>query len=133
MTVTFNVQHLAGDRAVVTGEDTQGTKGSTVVDASEYNEMKLADKFELAEEAFDRVVAETFAPITEAMEHLEAVQAPTLDPRFYVVEQEHEEGQAAQAQVVRKLEHDTVVLRLIEAGTFDDLIWVDGELEILAL
>ena len=53
------------------------------------------------------------------------------DPSTFVVLREEVAGQPAQPGLLVKLNHDSVVLRLLEQGNHQRLVWVDNTLEVL--
>lgn len=128
----FNTINLAGERVLVEGKDRRGVDGSIVLDAREWNAIKAERSLESLHEEFDAKVREFFAPLTEAADALVDKAKPKTDPLFFVVAQEAEQGQAAQAEVLHHLSHDSVVLRAIEEGIAQSrLVWVNGALEVL--
>ena len=130
--MTFTKLNLSGERVLIKGTDSQGTHGETVVDASEWNEVQRRTGHSQAHEDFDRAVEEFFRPITEAAEKLDlAFNQVERDPISYVVLDEGSEGEARRDEVVIKLSKDSVILRLIEEGQSDRLVWVHDELEVL--
>lgn len=134
MTATFKHTKLAGGQYLVEGTDSTDVVGSAVVFGGEYDELKGDDAFAKAEEQFEADIKKFLAPITEAAEKLSAAkeaQDMPLSEEFYVVT-EAVEGVAAQAKQIRTLARDTVILRLIDAGKFDRLRWVNGGLVITA-
>lgn len=133
MTATFNTSQLRGERVLVKGTDKNGTAGETVVDSTQWTEISEHADWHLAEEGFNKVVEDHFADITAAAEALDAARAPkTLDPIEYFEIHEGVEGVVAVAPVAHKLNRDSIILRLIENGEFDRLVWVGTELEVLA-
>ena len=75
---------------------------------------------------------EFFAPLVEAAEKAQkTVEVPT-DAIAYVTLEEATEGTPATPGQVVKLNHDSIVLRILESGDTDRLVWVDGGLEVLA-
>ena len=128
--MTFTTTRLVGARVMVKGTDVFGTEGQTVVDSTQWDEVNANTEFDQATEAFEAAVQEFFAPITEAAEKLNSSMKRPDDPASYVVLKEAVEGvQAEPAQLVR-LSKDSVVLRLIEQGDTDRLVWVNDELEV---
>lgn len=129
---TFTTLNLSGQRVLIKGTDSQGTQGQTVVSSEEWTEVKRHTQHSEAHEDFDRVVAEFFAPLTEAAEKLElAFNQQTRDPISYVIINEGVEPTPGQEEVVIKLSPDSVVLRLLESGDTDRLVWVGDKLEVL--
>ncbi len=135
MTSTFNTTALVDGNVLVKGTDVFGETGTTMVDGSQWEAIKADAAFNQATDAFDEAVAEFFKPLTEAAEKL---HRPTVepDPASYVVLQEAVEPTAGQPEQLIKLTRDSVILRLIESGDTNRLVWVtvDGvqRLEVLA-
>lgn len=127
----FTLQNLTNDRVLVKGTDASGTTGTTVLFATEWRSIKAHKDYQSATADFEAKVEEFFAPLTEAAEKLNAAHAPKVDPITYVVLEEGVEATAGAERTVLKLGRDSVVLRLIEAGDFDRLVWVDDSLEVL--
>lgn len=133
MTASFTATALVGDRVLVQGEDQFGTTGRTVVDGSQWASINQHKEYDQATEAFDAAVEAFFAPLTEAADKLdEALAGKPDDSTSYVVLHEAVEATPGQAGQLVKLTPDSIVLRLVEAGSFDRLVWVDGNLEVLA-
>lgn len=128
--MSFTITYLAGDRALVQ-EDTH----QIILDAEEYLAMKLRQEKTCLIEAFDQTVEDFFGPIVEAAEKVNKLQAKEadLDPDFHVVFTEAVEGVEPVRREAYKLTKDTVILRLIEEGRTERLIWIGDQLEILAL
>lgn len=132
---SFTVTALTGDRVLVEGTDTRGKVGSEVLVASYWADHKaqLADK-KLHEE-FNAKVEAFYQPLTDAADELKAAHetAVKVDTSAYVVVQEGVEGVAPQAEAIVRLERGDQIVRLIESGDTDRLVWVGETLEILAL
>lgn len=132
--MTFTTLALTGDRVLVKGTDGQGTQGETVLDGSEWAEVKANRDHHLAHDEFEAAVEEFFAPITEAAEKLNAgFVRPDTDESSFVVIEEGEEATPGRRPVVFKLSRDSIILRLLEEGGEDRLVWVNDELEVLAV
>ena len=129
MTSIFNTTKLAGHRVLVDDGVTGGSK--TVLDSTEWDHIKLSQKANSAESDFDAAVTAFFAPLTDAAQAFGKAAAPKLDPRFYMVEGENVEGVEAQSVRLNMLNRDSVILRIIEAGNTDQLVWVGDTIEIL--
>lgn len=132
--MTFTVQNMLGDQALVSGTDLRGNEGKTIVSTLQWDELRARKDFSSATEDFDRAVEEFFKPITEAAEKLEAtVAGKAPDSAAYVVLSEAVEGVSGQPAQVVQLTTDSIILRLIEEGNTDRLVWVtDSELGVLA-
>lgn len=131
MSNTFKTTALAGDRVLVTGQS-DGVSQKIVLDGSEWAAIKRTDSLKAAAQTFDASVEQFFAPLTDAAEAVAQAAKVEIDPAFYVVEQEATTAVHAQREVLRHLELDTVILRLIESGHTDRLIWIDNTIEVLA-
>ena len=130
----FTTVQLTGERVLVKGEDRFGTTGETVLDGSTWAEVKRHQAFHSAQDSFEAAVEEFFAPLQEAGDKLNAaLSTPKVDPDTYVVLVEGEEGTPGRQQEVIKLDQDSVVLRLIERGDFDRLVWVMDRLEVMTV
>jgi hypothetical protein len=130
--MSFTTLALTGGRVLVKGTDSTGTEGQTVLDGSEWAQAKRQVAHAEAHEDFDQLVTDFFAPLLEAQEKLEAtLSVPQLDQSSYFVIDEGEEATAGRAPTIIKLGKDSIVLRLLEEGKSDRLVWVNDELEIL--
>jgi hypothetical protein len=131
--MSFDTTRLVGSRVMVVGTDTFGTKGQTVLDSTQWDEVKSNTAYDQAIEAFDAAVADFFAPILEAAEATAVAIEKPQDPSSYVVLSEAVEGVEGKPAQLVHLNNDSIVLRLIESGDEDRLVWVDGGLEVLEL
>lgn len=132
--MTFTTVNLTNEQVLVKGTDRLGTEGQTVLDASVWNEVKRHKAFHSATETFDTTVEEFFAPLMKAQEELEeAFRRPAPDPITYVVLNEGVEATPGTPREVIKLDDDGIVLRLIEAGETDRLVWVMDRLAVVAV
>ena len=131
--MTFSITKLVSSRALVQGTDQFGTSGSTVVNTTQWDEVKAHDEFHTSVEAYDAAVEEFFAPLLAATDAVEAkLNRPVDDPISHVVLHEGSEAVEGEAPTIIKLGRDAIILRLIEEDQTDRLIWVDGDLEVLA-
>lgn len=130
--MTFQTQALMNDRVLVHGSDVFGTTGKTIVDASQWNELNARSDVDRAQQVFDAAVEEMFAPLLEAAAEADRILTKTTDSVGYVVIEEASEGQAPTPGHVVQLTNDSIILRLIEEGSTDRLMWVGDKLEILA-
>ena len=131
--MTFTINRLAGGRAIVDGTDVLNYTDRMVIDTTEWDRFNHDLQVQDAAESFDEAVREFYAPIIDAAEALSA-QVPfekDSDPLFYEVVApaiDHVEGRS---EVRIHLSKDSVILKLIERGDTDRLVWVNGSLEIL--
>lgn len=134
--MTFKVQTLAGQAAVISGTDINGITGQCVVSTYQWDHLKKDLAVRAAHEEFDAAASEFYAPLEAATDALIEAQkqhnADTIDPAFEIVLEEGTEAVAATRRKAIKLDRDTVLLRLIDDGQGDRLIWVNDCLEILA-
>ena len=128
--MSFTVTYLAGDRALV-----QEDAHQIILDAEEYLAMKLRQEKTGLIAQYDQSVADFFKPLTDVADKIKSVeeQENRIDPDFHFVLAEGTEGEEPVRREVYRLEKDTVILRLIEEGRTERLIWIGDQLEILAL
>jgi hypothetical protein len=126
--MSFTVQNMLGNQALVTGVDTLGNEGKTVVDTTEWDKLKATMGFDASTEAFDAKVKDFFAPLIEASEEFEAAQKQQAapDPLSFVVMNEGVEAVSGQPTELIELTRDSIILRAIEEGATDRLVWVDS-------
>jgi hypothetical protein len=130
----FTTVALTGDRVLVKGTDRFGTEGQTVLDGYAWAEVKRHSAFKDATSTFDSAVEEFFAPLMDAAAQLdEALSVKQPDPDTYVVLEEGVEATAGKQREVIHLDPDSVVLRFIEAGQHDRLVWVMDRLEVMVV
>lgn len=127
----FTITRLVNSRAIVAGTDEFGVTGQTVIDTTQWDEIVAQDDHMQAHDEFDARVLEFFAPLTEAAELLNA-EPGTVDDVATIVLQEGSEGVAPTERIEIRLDRGSVILRLVENNETDRLVWVDGDLEILA-
>ena len=132
--MTFHVQNMIGGQALVSGTDKLGNEGKTVVSTTQWDELNARSNFSKATEDFNAAVEEFFAPLTEAAKKAEReLDHQKQDPAEYVVLTEGTEGAEAKPAEIIQLTRDSIILRLIEEGDTDRLMWVDeSTLGILA-
>ena len=136
MSGIFNVTELAGHRALVTGDANQ----QCILDTTERDELRLMLGNREIDEMFDEGIEDFFAPLTRAAElhdrrhELLAQQFNQADdPAFSLVLKEAVEGVEGVEEERVVLSHDSVVLRLIDSGQTDRLVWVGNDrIEIVA-
>ena len=131
MTASFSTTELTRNRFLVEGTDASGTIGKTVLDGTQYKELAGNSAFDQATAEYDEAVAAFYQPLTDAAEALEAAREADFD-QFSEVVQEGIAPTAGQPEIRVVLTPDTVILRLIEAGDNDRLVWVGNDLEITA-
>ena len=128
----FNTTILAGQRVLVTGSK---KNQQTILDSTEWNSIKAHQAFHLAGAAFDEAVTAFFAPIVEAAEKANTALAESLpkrDDAFVIVLSEGTEGVEEVEPEVIQLGRDAAILRMIEEGNTDRLVWVGDTIEITA-
>lgn len=129
--MSFSIKRLTGHRAVVSGKDSAGTEGTCVVDTYQWDSINAHDKQHVADELFGAVVEKFFSPITAAAEKLSQAVADVADEDEFVVLHEAVEAQPGRPADVVRLTRDSMILRFVESGNTDRLVWVGDELEIL--
>ena len=128
----FNTTILAGQRVLVTGSK---KNQQTILDSTEWDSIKAHQAFHLAGDAFDEAVTAFFAPIVKAAEKANAALAESLpkrDDAFVIVLSEGTEGVEEVEPEVIQLGRDAAILRMIEEGNTDRLVWVGDTIEITA-
>lgn len=128
----FNTTILAGRRVLVTGSK---KNQQTILDSTEWDSIKAHQAYHLAGEAYDEAVTAFFAPIVEAAEKANAALAESLpkrDDAFVIVLAEGTEGVEEVEPEVIQLGRDAAILRMIEEGNTDRLVWVGDTIEITA-
>ena len=125
----FTTTRLAGDRMLVTN----GGKKQAILDTKQWDYIKSQMQTNEAVADFDQAVKEFFAPLTEAIDKLEAAQAPKIDDTYMVVIGEDVAGTPDQTARAYHLHHDSAVLRILESGDHSRLVWVGNDaIEIVA-
>ena len=121
----FSLKYLTDNRVYVHGTNDAGMQHETILDGTVLREIQQHYLVHKAGNAYDRTVEQFFAPLTDAAGMLQMVQQPLKeDPAFvYVVEEGVEPIKGVEPEAY-KLDHDGAVLRLLEAGDIDRLIWV---------
>ena len=136
MSGIFNVTELAGHRALVTGDANQ----QCILDTTERDELRFMLENREVDEMFNQDIEDFFDPLTRAAE-LHDLRHEMLaqqfnqadDPAFSLVLKEAVEGVEAVKEERVVLGHDSVVLRLIDTGRTDRLVWVGNDrIEIVA-
>lgn len=128
----FTLTELVDGSTLIEGTDVRGTTGSQIVFASAWAELKRKGEVDQAVAGVDAAIAKLVAPITEALDQLNTVRTtPALDPLAYVeLEPEVEHVRGQQRQLV-KLDSGSILVRAIEEGAVDRLIWVRDELTLI--
>lgn len=125
----FITTRLAGDRMLVTN----GGKKQAILDTQQWDQIKSLTQTNEAQADFDEAVKDFFAPLTEAIDKLEAAKAPAVDETYLVVVGEAVEGTPGKQARVYHLCHDAAVLRILESGDHSRLVWVGNDaIEIVA-
>lgn len=127
----FITTRLSGGRALIEGTDFKGVTNSVVVDTAQWDEVTGHTAFSQATADFDAAVEKFFAPLEAAADKLKSALERPTDATSYVVLQEGQDAQPAVAQHIVKLNRDSILLRIVEQGDFDRLMWVKDQLEVL--
>ena len=122
----FTVQTMLGGTALVSGTDITGKSGQTIVSTVQWDELTGRDNFSKATADYDAAVEKFFAPLDKAAKKAKkALERPSQDPSEYIVLKEAVKGRESQPAEVVALNRDSIILRLIEEGQTDRLVWVD--------
>ena len=128
----FTTTALANEFFLVEGTDVRGKHGECIVDGGEWLAIKRALGTDTAKEQLDAAIEEFFKPLVEAADAFTAAKAPVVDALSVVVLEEGTAGEPAREREVVHLGRDAQILRAIEEGATDRLLWVDGTLVITA-
>ncbi len=129
--MSFTTRNLTGERVLVKGTDIEGGSGQEVLDSSQWNELKARKDLQTAGSEFDAAVEAFYAPLLEAAEKVGKTLERPEDSLAFVVLDEGSDAVAGRPKHTVKLTRDSMILRLIEDGSTDRLVWVGEQLEIL--
>lgn len=129
---TFVATELTNNQYLVTGTDIIDAEHQALLDGTEWNELKEEARADAAGKKLDQAISDFYAPLIAAEEELKKSMAAQLDPDAFIVEEEGGPGQPATKRIVRELQPDTVVLRLIDQGKIDRLRWVKDSVVVKA-
>ena len=128
----FTTTALANECFLVEGTDVRGKYGECVVYGGEWLTIKRALGTDTAKAELDAAIEEFFKPLVEAADAFAAAKTPVVDTLSVVVLNEGTTGEPAREREVVHLNRDSQVLRAIEEGAADRLLWVNGSLMITA-
>ena len=128
----FTTIALANECFLVGGTDVRGKYGECVIHGGEWLAIKRALGTDTAKEQLNAAIEEFFKPLVEAADAFAAAKAPVVDALSVVVLNEGTAGEPAREREVIHLSQSSQILRAIEEGATDRLLWVDGELVITA-
>ena len=128
----FTATALANESFLVEGTDIRGKYGECVIHGGEWLEIKRALGTDTAKEQLDAAIEEFFKPLVEAADAFTAAKAPVVDALSVVILNEGTTGEPAREREVVHLSQASQILRAIEEGTTDRLLWVDGSLVLTA-
>lgn len=128
----FSTLNLVNNQVLVAGVDTTGAEGKEVIDGTQWAELTAHTEHLAAHDDFDEAVEEFFAPLTAAVQKLEATAVISEDPISFIDFGEDIAATEAESSTRVHLTRDSIILRLIENNESDRLIWVGDRLEILA-
>ena len=128
----FTTIALANELFLVKGTDDHDNYGGCIVDGGEWLAIKRALGTDTAKAELDAAIEEFFKPLVEAADAFAAAKAPVVDALSVVVLNEGTTGEPAREREVIHLSQASQILRAIEEGTTDRLLWVDGSLVLTA-
>ena len=133
MTAQFKTTRLANHRVLVKGTDQFWTTNQTVLDSAQWDGIKAELTKSTVEDQFNAAVEEFYAPLLEKIDALVAdAQKSVVDDAYVLTVGETVDAVEAVAPTVYRLNQDSAILRLLEEGRTDRLVWVNDELEIIA-
>ena len=128
----FTTIALANEFFLVKGTDDHYKYGECIIDGGEWLAIKRALGTDTAKEQLDAAVEEFFKPLVEAADAFAAAKAPTMDALSTIVLSEGTTGEPAREREVLVLGQSSQILRAIEEGATNRLLWVGDELVITA-
>lgn len=128
--MTFTINRLANNQALVAGTDKFGTSNKAVLSTARYDEVKRELAILGAQEVFDTKVEDFFSELIEAADALAkaATAVPAEDPASFVTVREGSEGVDGEQGLTLYFDADGTILNLIESGDSDRLVWVGDAL-----
>jgi len=126
--MSFQTIELANDQVLVKGTDVLGVTGQTVLDGSFWAAHKRESARESAKAEYDKAIEQFYAPLVAAAEAAKRAVEVDVDPLLHLVVDEGSEGSPARARRVIVLDDDSVILRALEQGATDRLVWVNDRL-----
>lgn len=130
---SFTQIKLTNQRVLVRGTDVFGAAGETVLCSAQWEDIQAAQAHSQAHDDFDTAVEEFYAPLLAAAEKFESSSVPVEDPTGYIVVSEGVQATEGRAESRVRLNTDSIILRLLEQGDTDRLVWVGDSLEVLAV
>ena len=128
----FTTTALANEFFLVEGTDVRGKYGECVIHGGEWLAIKRALGTDTAKEQLDAAIEEFFKPLVEAADAFAAAKAPTMDALSTIVLSEGTTGEPARERKVLFLGQSSQILRAIEEGATNRMLWVGDELVITA-
>ena len=133
MTAQFKTTRLANHRVLVKGTDQFGTTNQTVLDSTQWDGIQAKVNQTTAEDQFNAAVEEFYAPLLEKIDAIVAAEEKSIvDDAYVLTVGETVDAVEAVEPTVYRLSQDSAILRLIEEGRSDRLVWVNDTLEIIA-
>ena len=133
MTASFKTIRLANHRVLVDGTDAFGNSGRAVLDSTQWDGIKAELTKSTVEDQFNAAVEEFYAPLLEKIDAIVAdAQKSVVDDAYVLTVGETVDAVEAAEPTVYRLSQDSAILRLIEEGRTDRLVWVNDSLEIIA-
>ena len=128
----FTTTALANEFFLVEGTDVRSKHGECVIHGGEWLAIKRALGTDTAKEQLDAAIEEFFKPLVEAADAFAAAKAPTMDALSTIVLSEGTTGEPARERKVLFLGQSSQILRAIEEGATNRMLWVGDELVITA-
>ena len=133
MTAQFKTTRLANHRVLVDGTDAFGYTGRTVLYSTQWDGIQAKINQTTAEDLFNKAVEEFYAPLIEKIDAIVAADEKSIvDDVYTLVVGEAVEAVDAVAPTVYRLSQDSAILRILQDGDVDRLVWVGDKLEIIA-
>jgi hypothetical protein len=127
--MTLNVTPLINGGYLVTGQDSAGAEGKTILRSERWDMVVHLRAHAHAEAEFDEAVEAFFAPLTDAADKAKALIAgPTSDYGSVTIGENVEGSHAREVE----LDEDGILLRILSEGNQNLLLWV-GDDKLVAI
>ena len=129
---SFTIKKLVNGRSLVSGTDRNGVSNTMQVMSHRWEEIKRELRARQALVEFDHTIEKFYKPLEDAADKFnQTTQPKPADPLSYIDIESPEEATPGSPGKRIELDRDSIILRTIETGQFDRLVWVGSELVIL--
>lgn len=127
--MTLKTTRLLNGGYLVTGQDSAGNEGKTILHSERWDMVQHLRAHEVAEKEFDEAVEEFFQPLTDAADRARAtIAGPAMDLATVTFGENVEGSKAREVE----LDEDGILLRILTEGNQNLLLWV-GDDKLVAI